>query len=162
MATRRVGIAMTLLLFAGLVLAIWRLTRLFVVDEWPPVRIVRDWVTSTFARTDVTGDLAPIWAPRAWRPGGQRETSSKWLRFWGVAFWSVAYIWTCPWCMSIYVGFGVWAVADWGTALSVPYPWLILAAGSLAAGIAGAAEAAHEQRYQIRQHEIDQIERGER
>ncbi len=126
--------AWRLVLAAGMVLAIWRLTRLLVVDDFPPVRAVRDWFIKTFAVISPEGEMT----------GG---------RHLGGLGHAVAYIWTCPWCMSVYVGAGVWAAADWR--LSVPYPWLILAAGSGLAGLMSWVEGEHEQRYKLRELEIE-------
>ncbi len=126
---------MTLPLFVGLTLAIWRITRLLLLDTFPPVKAIREWFLSVFARSDEQGNII----------GGKR---------WGMLGYSLAYVWTCAWCMSVWVGLGVWALADWR--LSVPYPWLIVAAGSLISGLASQVEAAHEQRYALRQQELDE------
>jgi len=37
----------------------------------------------------------------------------------------------------------------------VPYPWLVVAAGSLATGLASQREAEHEQRWKLAQRKID-------
>lgn len=130
-----------LVLALSMIVAIWRITRLLVVDEWPPVRAVRDWTIRTFAVVDADGNM----------------TGGKHLGGIGHA---IAYIWTCPWCMSPYVGAGVWAAADWR--LDVPFPWLILAAGSGLSGVMSWIESEHEQRWKLRQSEIDHAEKGRR
>jgi hypothetical protein len=117
-----------------MVLAIWRLTRLLVVDEFPPVRAVRDWFIKTFATISPDGDMV----------GGKHLG--------GLGF-ALAYVWTCSWCMSVWVGGAVWAAADWR--LSVPYPWLILAAGSALAGVMNMVEGEHDQRFELRRLEIE-------
>jgi len=118
---------MRLLLFVALVLAIWRTTRLLVVDEFPPVRAVREWFITTFGEISKAGEIT----------GGKRL---------GGIGHALAYVWDCPWCMSVWAGAGIVALADWR--LDVPYPWLIVAAGSLAAGLG----------QKLRQHEIDDNE----
>lgn len=123
-----------LVLAVGMVVAVWRLTRLLVVDEWPPARAVREWFISTFGVVDGDGALV----------GGRR---------WGWVGHAVAYVWTCPWCMSPYVGGLVWWAADWR--LSVPFPWLILAAGSGLAGVMSWVESEHEQRWKLRDRELE-------
>jgi hypothetical protein len=128
---------MTILLFVGLVLAIARTTRLLVVDEWPPVKRLRGWIDATF-----------------WRGEHEPTAATRWLRFWRGVGHAFAYVWTCPWCMSVWVGFAIWGLADWR--LSVPYPWLIVASGSLVAGWLGNLDAEHDQRWELRQRDIEQ------
>ena len=70
---------------------------------------------STFGRADASGELV-----------GGREG-------WGVIGWSLAYIFTCPRCMSIYVGFPLWGIAVLA-GFSVPLPWLMVAAASAFTG----------------------------
>ena len=111
---------MTLLLFVGLVLANWRVSRLLVKDEFPPVLALRIWIFKTFAT--VNDDRQVV--------GGKR---------WGILGYSIAYIFTCMWCMSFWVGLALWGLADWR--LSVPYPWLIIAAGSGLSGIMALVES---------------------
>ncbi len=124
-----------LILALAMVVAIWRATRLLVVDDFPPIRAVRDWFIRTFGHVDADGNLA----------GG---------RHLGGIGHAVAYVWTCPWCMSIYVGAGIWAAADWR--LSVPYPWLIVAAGSGLSGIMAWFESEHEQRWKLRDRDLEE------
>ena len=121
-----------IVLAMGMVVATWRVTRLLVSEDWPPVRVLRDWVISTFGVVNAEGELV----------GGRR---------WGIVGWYVAYVWTCPWCMSPYVAALIWWAADWR--LSVPYPWLILACGSGLAGVMAWVESEHDQRWKARDHE---------
>lgn len=107
-----------------LVLATYRTTRLLVRDEFPPIRAIREWVIGTFAGADIHGNLVD----NRWGPIGR----------------SLAYLWTCPWCMSVWAGAGVVALADW--CLSVPWPWLIITAGSAITGWVSAFETAYEKR----------------
>ncbi len=122
------------LLAAGMVVAVWRATRLLVVDSFPPVRAVREWFISVFGAVSPEGELV----------GGKRLG--------GVGF-ALAYVWTCSWCMSVWVGGAVWAAADWR--LSVPFPWLILAAGSALSGVMNMVEGEHDQRFELRRMEIE-------
>lgn len=46
---------------------------------------------------------------------------------------AISYLVTCMWCVSMYVGAGVTAVADLFTA--VPYPWLTWIVASAATGL---------------------------
>lgn len=115
---------MKLLLFVGLVIAIWRVTRLLVKDEFPPTLAIRVWAIYYFGV--VTGRDEEHLSVT----GGKR---------WGKLGHAIAYIFTCPWCMSFYVGLIVWGLADWR--LSVPYPWLIIAAGSGFSGVMSQVES---------------------
>jgi hypothetical protein len=125
----------TVFLFVVLVLTIWRGTHLLIYDELPPVRIVREWSIATFGVGDAQGKLVKG------RPG------------WGILGLSIAYIWTCPWCMSFWVGLGVWGLADWR--LSVPLPWCLVAVGSLVSGIGGWVKAEHDQRWELRDRQLN-------
>lgn len=135
---------MTFLLFAGLALAIVRVTRLLVVDEFPPVRLLREWILKACWNHDIADDAA---------------TPQRCQRFVFAARYaghSFAYVWTCPWCMSFWVGLGVWALTDRVSALSVPFPWLVVAVGSLLSGLLAMIEGEHEQRYKLRERQIDE------
>ena len=127
------------LLAVALVLTIWRVTRLLLIDEFPPVR----WLRETFllmGEFDHKGALT----------GGKGPAALTGLTH------SVAYVWTCPWCMSVWAGAGVVALADWK--FSVPLPWLIVAIASLVTGLASQREAEHEQRWRLAQRKIDREE----
>jgi len=124
---------MTAWLIIGMVLAIWRVTRLLVSDALPPVAAMRRWFITTFAETNIDGTIL------GGKPG------------WGMLGWSLAYVWTCPWCMSVWVGLAVWGLSVWPAHLSVPYPWFVIAAGSLVAGVAGQVESLYEQIYERNQ-----------
>lgn len=128
------------LLGLALIVTIWRVTRLLIVDEFPPVRIVRE----AFLRlgvVDAKGNLT----------GGRGPRWISWLTH------AAAYVWTCPWCMSVWAGAAVVAIAD--VRFSVPLPWCLVAIASLVAGRSAQAEAEHEQRWKLAQYEID--ERGD-
>lgn len=122
-----------LLLPVLLVLAVYRLTRLVVKDDFPPVLWVRD-------------RLAGGWRPltsREWeiirsnrfdpgKPGGSKpnpfqmrdidETASRWVER---ARWSphwLAELMTCPWCASGWLSGAVVAATD--LTVGLPVPWL--------------------------------------
>jgi hypothetical protein len=137
---------MTVVLMVGLALAIARVTRLLVKDALPPIKLVREWIDRHWWDYDIESYLEQR---RALPKGIKRR---RW--FWRWIGHSIAYIWTCDWCMSVWVGLGVWAVADWATRLSVPYPWLIMAAGSLLSGWLGNLQSEHDQRYEARAREM--------
>lgn len=120
-----------------LAVATWRLTRLLVRDEFPPTRALREWVLRTFADIQPDGTLAPS-------------------KQWGAAGHALAYLFTCTWCMSIWVGAAVVALADWR--LSVPYPWLVVAAGSALSGLLNMIDVEHDQRYRIRELQAEKLE----
>jgi hypothetical protein len=118
----------------------WRLTRLLVVDEFPPVRALRHWFVRTFATVDRDGNVI-----------ADRE---KWGKLAGVAY-SIAYVWTCPWCMSVWAAGAVWAIADYRG--SVPWPWAMIALTSLLAGWDANLQGEHDKRWET----MDRRLRGE-
>lgn len=120
-----------------LILTTWRATRLLVRDEFPPTRTLREWMIRTFATVDEHGSLHP--GPR-----------------WGAPGHTLAYLFTCTWCMSIWVGAGVVALADWQG--SVPYPWLVVAASSAVSGLLNMVDMEHDQRYRIREQQYERME----
>lgn len=120
-----------------------RLTRLLVVDEFPPVRALREWFVRTFAAVDRFGNVI--------------RDRERWGRLAGLAY-SVAYVWTCPWCMSVWVAAAVWGVADWR--MSVPWPVVLIALTSMLAGWDANLQGEHDKRWEImdrklKGHEID-------
>jgi hypothetical protein len=148
---------MTGLLALGLVVAIWRATRLLVVDEFPPIKGMRVWTIRTFGQVDGAGALTGGRGPRWGDLAGELTVGVHVVRAAAGVLrgfnHAVAYVWTCPWCMSVWAGAGlVWA-ADWR--LSVPFPWLIVAAGSALSGAMSWIEAEHDQRWELRQRQLD-------
>lgn len=102
----------TILIF---VLAVHRGTRLAVRDEVPIMAIPRNWILDAFGKFDDAGNLV----------GARR---------WGPLGWSLAYVFTCDWCMSIWVGlFLVGACAL--TGVHLPVPWLLILAASSVTGL---------------------------
>jgi hypothetical protein len=104
--------ALVVLLF---VLATHRLTRLLIHDEVPLVAAPRNWLLDTFGYYDEHDDLV----------GGRR---------WGKLGWSIAYLFTCPWCMSIWVGYGLLLVC-YLTGVDMPVPWLVPLVASSITGL---------------------------
>ena len=120
-----------------LAVMIWRVTRLLVQDQFPPVRAIREWFIRTWGVVDPDGAIT----------GGRRL---------GGIGYAVAYLWTCPWCMSVWVAAGTVAVADWR--LSVPLPWLVAGLGAGLSGVLAWVEVEHDQRWRLRQLHIDKLE----
>lgn len=121
----------------ALIAIIVRGTRLAVVDEWPPARGLRYWFVRTFAAVDTRGNVV--------------ADPKRWGRLSGLAY-SVAYVWTCPWCMSIWVGTGVWFIG-------AAWPWLIwpaavVAVGSMVAGWDANAQGEHDKRYEVMERKL--------
>ena len=120
---------MTLLWALALMITTWRVTRILVVENFPPTRAVRDWVLDTFGVFDESGAVV-----RGWR--------------WGGLGYTIAYLWTCQWCMSVWVGALVYA-AWWWLGPTVMLPVVVVAAASGLSGlisiiddVAGEAEGA--------------------
>lgn len=118
------------LLVALVVLATYRVTRLVVVDEIPLVKIPRDKAVN-WLEPETVGKQAP----------------------WGEFGRSVAYLLGCPWCMSVWVGGALVWLTVWLHGL--PVPWLVWLAASSITGWAAQAESEHEQRWKLRQRDID-------
>lgn len=175
---------MIALLALGVVAATWRVTRLLVVDEFPPVRALRELVIGALAEVDVSGEItggrAIHWRQRftvAWSmdilaiAGALLAEMSLWralavggcvatatflaLRARSITR-SIAYVWTCQWCMGVWVAGGVVALADWR--LSVPVPWLLAALAASVTGAMSWVEAEHDQRWRLRQLQIEREE----
>lgn len=97
-------------------LAIYRVTRFVIEDTWPPLGVPRRWMLN-------------FWAP-----------DDEWVikRPWSVPHWgalgrALHYLFTCPWCMSVWLGPVVIAVTmRW---YDVPAPVLVWIAGSAVTGL---------------------------
>jgi len=87
-------------------LATYRVTRLLVTDTLPLVAVPRYRVITYLVWTDPAD--GHIVAPRRW----------------GTLGWSLAYLVTCPWCMSGWVAAAL-VVGECLTLRHVPYPWLL-------------------------------------
>lgn len=99
-------------------LTTFRLTRLIIKDTFPPVAVPRDKIVSWFHPDD---DWKIEWLAKrdlAGKPFLDPPTGHL-----GAVGRSLAYLLTCPWCMSTWVGGGlVWATTHW---VSVPLPFLV-------------------------------------
>jgi hypothetical protein len=111
------------------VITIHRVTRLVVADEIPIVKVPRD------RAVDWLDPLTP----------GRRAP-------WGGFGKSVAYLLTCPWCMSVWTGAVIVFVVCHVT--NLPVPVLVWAAASSVTGWAASAESEHEQRWQLADQQI--------
>lgn len=122
-----------IVLMLGLVVAIVRVTRLLIFDEFPPVRWVRELMINLFGEVDENGNVVPA--------------RDDWGRLAGLVY-PLAYLWTCPWCMSFWAGLAMWWIADapYFADLSVPFPWLIIAGASMLSGAWAMIEGEHELR----------------
>lgn len=128
---------MNWLLWIGSLFAIWRITRLLVKDEFPPVRLLREWIINTLWRDE----LMPI-EPRAVR-GGER----RWFWFWRNVGHSIAYVFTCMWCMSFWIALLWWIVASYALGFSLPLPVVFIAVASGLTGMLGDLQDRLEQAY---------------
>lgn len=106
---------MTALWALALMITTWRVTRILVVENFPPAAALRDWVRDTFGVDNEDGDLV----------GPKR---------WGLLGYSLAYLWTCQWCMSVWVGAAVYAAWYWAGP-GVMLPVVVVAAASGLAGL---------------------------
>lgn len=86
-------------------LATYRVTRLIVTDTLPVIATPRWAVVRYLATLDRDGNIT----------GARR---------WGTLGWSVAYLVTCPWCMSGWVAAGL-VGTECLVLPHVPYPWLL-------------------------------------
>lgn len=127
---------MNWLLWFGLIIVIWSVTRLLVKDEFPPIKVVRNWFIATFWRDEMNVD-----SPK--RPADV----TYWVWFWRRVGHSIAYVWTCPWCMSFWVGIAVWQIAV-ALGFSVPLPWVLILIARGVSGILGAWDARQDQAYE--------------
>lgn len=116
------------LLILLIFLAVYRGTRLLVADALPFVSVPRRW-------------LVRILDPRDEQ---RQRTEPAPLGGFGR---SIAYLITCEWCTSAYVGaLIVWATTRW---ISVPVPLLVWAASSAFTGLTAAWEGWNEQKFKL-------------
>lgn len=118
-------------------LAAWRGTRLIVTDHLPFVRVPREWALAWLDPRDDNNQPTQ----RIGKSGKPQEPPL------GAFGRSVAYLLTCPWCMSFWVAGGVvWAAAKYG---SVPLPVLVWGALWGAASWLAACEGWAEERWRL-------------
>lgn len=108
-----------------LTFAVVSVTRFLLTDEFPPIANLREGIIEWFAVIDPhTGDLV----------SGRR---------WGKLGYSIAYLWTCYWCMSVWVGFAVLGIC-WLAGVYVWMGWLFPVVARLATGAWAMVENRHE------------------
>lgn len=129
---------MTAIFVILLVLAVYRGTRLVTRDKFPVIDIPREafvqrWGAYTGTqreRDDVQRNLIVrfwryFWATEWPSINGKNRTN--------LVMKSLAYLWECDWCTSIWVGGAV--VYTSTLFVSTPYPWLLWLASSAATGL---------------------------
>lgn len=106
-----------------LALAAYRLTRLIVKDDFPPVLWVRDRLVGGWRPLTPKEQVAPVAVP--WRNqteihNGVMEryvVRASWVPYW------LSELLGCPWCVSAYVSGALTAATD--AVSGVPRPWLV-------------------------------------
>lgn len=121
----------------AMIAIIVRLTRLLIWDTFPPAAGLRHFMIKAFATVDSKGSVVP--------------DVKRWGRLAKLGH-SIAYIWSCPWCMSIWVGALVWGISIW-------WPWLIWPAavvslGSMLAGWDNYLDDEHEKRSKLAERKL--------
>lgn len=107
-----------LLTFIILALATHRVTRFVTRDQLPLVAIPREAFVSRWAAYDEPEDMKGV--------GIHAKGTNVFMR-------SLAYLWECDWCTSVWVG-GILTLTTAHVA-SVPLPWLVWPAVSAIAGL---------------------------
>lgn len=110
-------------------LATFRLTRLIIKDEFPPVKWPRDKILNWL---DPDDEYKIEWLAKH---GTGLEPPDGHL---GAVGRSLAYLLACPWCMSVWVGAGLTYATTFY--VTVPLPWLVWAGACAAAGILSLAD----------------------
>lgn len=119
----RVAPGLTILL---IFLATFRVTRLVIEDTFPPVGVPREWIVNWW-------DPDSEWAHRY-----ETRTGHPARAHWGALGRSLRYLFSCPWCMSVWVGAGV--VYAFTRFVEVPQPWAVWIASSAATGLLASLE----------------------
>lgn len=118
-----------LLVFTGL--ATFRLTRLIVADDFPLVRIPREWVVGEKEHTYVRDPEHPqggYWLP-------QNKHVGQWYHWFGELI-------SCPWCASGWVSLGLVCAVAWFTPRDAALvDWLLLWLAAWGIGAVTAAKA---------------------
>lgn len=120
---------MTALLVLLTILAVYRVTRLLTEDKIPIVAQPRDFLVNWL--DPLPSDIA----------AGRRQPTSTSAR-------AVAYLLTCPWCMSVWVGAALLPVVHTWVA-PLPYPWLLWPAASAVTGLIAAGEGLADRWYEL-------------
>lgn len=109
-------------------LATHRLTRLVTRDKFPLIAVPRYYVTNWL---DPSDEYISVYRKK--HPDRQDPKSH-----WGIVGSSLAYLWECDWCVSVWVSAGVvYATCHW---TSVPYPILVWLTASTVTGLIAANE----------------------
>lgn len=109
------------LLVVLIFLVIFRVTRLVIEDTFPPIGVPRKW-------------LLNYWDPDVdwW------ETHPDAKPHWDALGRSLRYLFSCPWCMSIWLGpVIIWVTMQW---YDVPAPVLVWLGGSAVTGLLAGLE----------------------
>lgn len=129
---------MDALLVTLLFLTVYRGTRLIVKDKLPVIDIPREAFVQrwgAYADVERIPDLKRYsWPVRAFRYvfAGQWPAINGLDRT-NLVMKSLAYLWECPWCTSVWVGAAVvYASAYY---IDLPYPWLVWGAASAVTGL---------------------------
>lgn len=102
------------LLYVTITLVAYRITRLIVQDAFPPVGVPRDYLINWWSPDDEWIADHPKAEPH-----------------WGALGRSLRYLFTCPWCMSVWVAAPVVYVFTLFTSVPMPYAaWIVAAAGT--------------------------------
>lgn len=104
------------LVYALVALTTFRVTRLVIEDTFPPLGVPRTWLINWW-------DPDEDWIAE----------HPKAAAHWGALGRSLRYLFSCPWCMSVWVGAGV--IYGFTLFVSVPLPWAALAVASAATGL---------------------------
>lgn len=101
------------LIYVLIVLVTFRTTRLIIEDTFPPVGVPRE-------------KLLNWWSPT---PDERGQTSGT--PHWGALGRSLRYLFSCPWCMSVWVGALVTYIFTIYVSVPLPYAaWIVAAAGT--------------------------------
>jgi hypothetical protein len=104
-------------------LAVHRITRLIIEDTFPPIGVPRDRVVNWWDPDDDWSYKHPNARPH-----------------WGAVGRSLAYLFRCPWCMSMWVGGAlIYGLTFW---TSVPLPVLVWLGASTVTGLLATYEDA--------------------
>ena len=129
---------MDALLVILLFLTVYRGTRLIVSDKLPVIDIPREaFVQRWGAYSDaerILADKRYNWLVRGFRYvfAGQWPSINGLTRT-NLVMKSLAYLWECPWCTSVWVGAAV--VYTSAQYVDLPYPWLVWGAASAVTGL---------------------------